>query len=108
MAGPAKVFDIFVRRAKVTKGPNRPRGRRQELWREEQAGPISLRLSLQFYKSSDRQHRLVERSWRIYCRRPIAVSYFRERLRALLHEMDRLQLVDGDLAEPPHLAEPQP
>lgn len=95
MARQPEVFDIFVRRAKATNRLNRPRGVRQGLWRDEQDGPVALRISATFYRSSEKQNRLLERSWVVTCRTSLALDYVRSRLHELMRELDRARVVEG-------------
>ena len=100
-------YDIIVQRAKLLDNPNRPRGTRQALAREEAAGPVTLRLQLLFYKRSDRQSRPLCRSWRIACRTPEAVDYVRTRLRELMIDLDRVQVAQANVAAPSQRVEGQ-
>lgn len=91
--------DIIVRRAKPIARKNRLRGR-QVLAREQERGPITLRVQIMVYRFSEQQNRLVERSWVIVCRTSAAVAYFRHRLKALMAELDGTIVIE-DAPETP-------
>lgn len=80
-------MDIIVRRSRPTACPNRLRGR-QVLAREMEGGPVTLRLALLIYRASEQQNRLVERSYAIQCRTPLAVKAVRQQLWRLMQELD--------------------
>jgi hypothetical protein len=81
--------------AKLINNPNRPRGTRQALAREEAAGPVTLRVQLLMYRRCDRQNRPLGRSWVAVCRTGAAVRYVRARLHDLMRELDGVRVVGG-------------
>ncbi|MGD0093916.1 MAG: hypothetical protein ABSE73_28740 [Planctomycetota bacterium] len=89
-------MDIIVKRAKRTAAPKRPRGTRQALAREVEAGPVTLRVQVLVYRRCDQQNRQLGRSWVLYCRTPQAVQHVRQRLRDLMRQLDGACLVEED------------
>lgn len=91
--GVPESIDIIVKRSKPIACPNRLRYR-QVIAREQERGPVSLRLQLLVYRASERQNRLVERSYTIQCRTPIAVKAVRQQIRRLMDTLNEATVVD--------------
>jgi hypothetical protein len=85
--------DIIVKRAKKIESPKRLRGR-QVLAREQDRGPVTLRVPLMMYRASERQNRQIGRSWVIECRTPAAVAYVRVRINELMRELHRTVVIE--------------
>jgi hypothetical protein len=98
--GMGQPIDILVRGAKQTASPKRPRGTRQALVRELDAGPVTLRVSVLFYRRCDQQNRQLGRSWVVNCRTAEAVRFVRLRIQDLMGELDGKTLTKAESALP--------